>query len=469
MGAEGADQGEGTNDGARRSNPIPETSKLKLLSEVERGRHGIIYRARDSRSGRDVSLRVLPRAWPQELSFLAATRASSLEHPHIARVLEAGWREDLTFVILGEKLDTSIELGAIFARKAVIAIRDAATAVDYAGGRGMPHPGLVPDLLYFTLNDRVLVTGYELPFTPAGSNSYQAPEVRDGGGVDVAANVYSLGAILYALMVGREPDPHSPQPPFQFDSRVPDDLEKLIRNAMHVDPKGRPSPGALAKALTLWLEAPEPLPDPVLQAPERSALSETLLVTGLLAILALWLTWPVPHGNLARASEEEITVQLPEMPPKETITTAVAAPIELPHTVPNPMPMVPVDCPAPKPAQAEAAKTESPLPEPLEKPTTAEPLAASEPDPTPPDLPVPTLVGTVKYVHSHYGVIVALAAPTTVGVGDALEAVREEGRVAVLKVRKLSRPEKLYPNGAAVCEASESVVEQGQIVRRPKP
>ena len=127
-------------------------SPLALLSEQERGPRGVLYRAWDARSGRHVSLRV--SSWPRESSLRAAARAAALDHPHIAAVLEAGWRDDAAYVIFGEELGARVNPVALTPRDAVRIARDAATAVDYAARRGVDHPGLVPDVLRFTSQAR---------------------------------------------------------------------------------------------------------------------------------------------------------------------------------------------------------------------------------------------------------------------------------------------------------------------------
>jgi hypothetical protein len=75
----------------------------------------------------------------------------------------------------------------------------------------------------------------------------------------------------------------------------------------------------------------------------------------------------------------------------------------------------------------------------------------------------------VKFVHPEYGVFVRLEPGVKVAIGDLLEAVRDGKVVSVLTVKKLSRPEPVYPHGAAVCTASTSEAAEGHAVRRAKP
>jgi hypothetical protein len=75
----------------------------------------------------------------------------------------------------------------------------------------------------------------------------------------------------------------------------------------------------------------------------------------------------------------------------------------------------------------------------------------------------------VAFVHPEYGVFVRLEAPGGAAAGDVLEVLRDAGVVATLKVLKISRPESVYPHGAAVCEAGAAGAAEGLVVRRAKP
>lgn len=414
--------------------PIPASGPLALLDELERGPHGILYRAHDARSGRDVCLRVPPLAWSPEASMLAAVKASVLAHPHIAPVLETGWHDGRAYVVLGEELGSAVAPGTLSPRETAAAVRDAATAVAYAAGLGLTHPGIVPSLLRFTRKGRVVLTGYELPGAPEVEDSCRAPEVRAGAAVDAAANVYSLGALLFTLLAGRRPE----------------DLEALIVDATHADRSRRPSAAAFAAALTRWLESSA---EPDGRGWNDVQLHVPLLAgTGILALLGF--IGLIPEGNAAPAPDPVVRVEASAPPPEPV----VAAP---PAETPPPPPVVEIEAPLPRTPDVTEVEPPSSAPDsenrPDERPVKAEP-------PVP---PVPARVGTVTRVHPLYGIFIALEDRATVGVGDALDLVREGGQVIRVKVRSLSRPEKLYPHGAAVCEAPEAPVERGQIVRRP--
>lgn len=357
--------------------------------------------------------------------MLAAVKASALAHPHIAAVLETGWHDGRAYVVLGEELGAAVTPGALTVREAVAAVRDAATAVAYAAGQGMTHPGLMPELLRFTRKGRVVLTGYELPGAPDVADPFRAPEVRAGAAVDAAANVYSLGALLFTLLAGRRPEA----------------LEALILEATHADRSRRPSAAAFAESLSRWLESSA---EPAGAAWNDVQLHVPLLAgTGILALLGLF--GLIPGRQTAAAAEPEVAIQAPASPPDPEPV------VEPPRLEPRPLlPVVEVEAPLPEPP-----KIEPPPPPPPPPPASAPPP------------PAPVRVGTVARVHPVYGIFIALEERARIGVGDALELAREGGGVIRLKVRKLSRPEKLYPHGAAVCDPPEDAVERGQIVRRP--
>jgi hypothetical protein len=335
--------------------------------------------------------------------------------------------------------ETKVAEAPLDPRDAVLRVRDAARAVEIAFGKDEGYAGLPANLL-----------------TPlgvaAGMAPYRSPEVRNGGAQNEAATVYSLGSILYALIVGSEPDPHSPQPPFQCDSRVPDDLEQLIRAAMHVDPIRRMSATALAVALSDWLDsqrAPELLP-----APDPPAWKDALVITGLLALLIAGLAWPVPRGHDVVSEPVSRSVPLLATAAKKASPPSgvMATPLRLP---------------------------DAPMSSARGRPKAASLAAATPADAVTSTLQPPARVGTVRCVDRRYGVFVALEAPATLGVGDTLEAVRDGSVVAILTVRILSPPDPTYPHGVAVCDTSNPWVGQGQVqeglvhtgseVRRPKP
>ncbi|HEX7898877.1 MAG TPA: hypothetical protein VF950_14025 [Planctomycetota bacterium] len=464
-----------------------------LREELDRGPAGVLYRARDTRGAREVAVRLLPEAWPLEEAVGAAKRAASLVHPHLAPALDAGTYRGRAYIVFRDAGGERVDASSPDLREAVGAVRDAATGVDHAANRGAVHPGIQPDCLRVR-HGLVVLAGYERARSTSDP-AFQAPEVRAGRAVETPANVYSLGAVLYALAVGRAPAPDSPEPPGRANPLIPGDVEDLIVKAMAVDPKARPSAAALAAGLTRWLDG-RGVPAIVKKAPASRPVwrrawedipprGRLPLVAGtvLLALLGIagliWGGRSAPEETPPPAPPLEVAVQSPEpLPPEPDVrkspgdfrtTPPAPEPVPVPEPVVAPPPVVvaPPDTKAPR-ELSPPPPPPPPAPPPPE-PVTPPPPPPAPPPPPPPAPPLPSQVGTIKFVHPEYGVFVRLDANVKVAVGDALEAVHEGAVVTLLKVQKISRPEAVYPYGAAVCAASGGKAAEGHAVRKVKP
>lgn len=459
-----------------------------LVEATDRGPQGDLFRAQHVRTGKAVSLRLLPASEPVDETVSAAKRLTTLFHSHLGGVLEAGAHQGRAYVVYSDEngrrlTDTSVSL-----RESVALLRDAATAVAYAAGRDIVHPGLDPDSLRMSPNGRVLVIGYERIRTVAAA-PFLSPEVRAGRPSDIPSNVYSLGALLYLLTAGHAPRADRPEPPSRANPLVPGEIEDLILRAMDADPKRRPSPSDLVAGLTLWLEgraspAPAPPAKPVMKrrpwrrawqalpAAGRAAVAAAAtLILPLIGVIAFGGGDEPPPFPAAAGSADEPPP--PEPPAAAAVRVADPVPPPLPDPPPKadlqPVPVAQVEFAKP-PAPARPAEAPSrPAPEPPKPPAgpldpPPPPAEAPKPSPEPAKSPAER-IGTVKLAHPDYGVFVALEPGVKVAVGERLELVRDG---TVLTVRKVSRPEPVYPHGAAIAEPSRAGVAEGDVVRRFK-
>jgi serine/threonine protein kinase/WD40 repeat protein len=215
----------------------------ELLEEIGRGGMGIVYRARQVSLNRPVALKLIRAgelANEKEVArFLAeAEAAASLDHPNIVPIYEVGEHEARHY--FGMKL---IDGGALSERisnlKSPMSDREAATllatvarAVHYAHQRGILHRDLKPGNILHDAQGEPYVTDFglakrieadsamTLSGAILGTPGYIAPEQAAGAKqLTTAADVYSLGAILYELLAGR--------PPFVGET-VMDTLQKVI-------------------------------------------------------------------------------------------------------------------------------------------------------------------------------------------------------------------------------------------------
>ena len=263
----------------------------EILEQIGCGGMGVIYRARQRHSRRIVAVK-------RVLSYRAdshgalqrfrreAQAVASLDHPNILPIFEVSESEDgLPFfsMKLAEK-GSLHENAASFRnepRKCVQLMAKVARAVEYAHSRGVLHRDLKPGNIL--LNDRgePLVSDFGLAklldgnndltrsLTTFGTAGFIAPEQADGAAADVtpAADVYSLGAVLFDVLAGRPPfvgsNPVSvirqasetPAPKLRSLAPTVDrDLETICARCLERDPKARyQSAGDLAADLERWL------------------------------------------------------------------------------------------------------------------------------------------------------------------------------------------------------------------------
>src|SRR5687768_9801778 len=206
----------------------------ELLEEIGRGGMGIVYKARQLGLDRMVALKLLsagPRA-SQDFIYRfqnEAAAASRLDHPNIVSVHEFGQHEGQYFLVmkfiaggsLAEKIPqwSAGVQGGKRERAITGLILKIARAVHFAHQRGVLHRDLKPANILVDHDDEPYVADFGLAkITESGSNitltqavigtaSYMAPEQAAGGGkgATTAADIYSMGAILYELITGRPP------------------------------------------------------------------------------------------------------------------------------------------------------------------------------------------------------------------------------------------------------------------------
>src|SRR5207247_2967783 len=201
----------------------------EILEEIGRGGMGVIYRARQRHSHRIVAVkRVLSyhadSHETRERFRREAEAVASLDHPNILPIYEVSESEDglpffsMKFATSGSLHDAALPLRKE-PRKCAQLMAKVARAVEYAHGRGILHRDLKPGNILLDDHDEPLVSDFGLAkwlnantdltksLTTFGTAGYIAPEQAEGGaaGLGAAADVYSLGAILFELLAGRLP------------------------------------------------------------------------------------------------------------------------------------------------------------------------------------------------------------------------------------------------------------------------
>jgi WD40 repeat protein len=211
----------------------------ELLGEIARGGMGIVYRARQVSLNRPVALKMIAAgqlATPSAVQRFRteAEAAARLDHPHIVPICEIGEHEGRHYfsmklieggTLSQERLNTKDQRFKS-AEEIARVVATVARAVHYAHQRGILHRDLKPTNILLDEQGEPHVTDFGLAkllkddsslthsMALLGTPSYMAPEQAAGGAkqLTTAADVYSLGAVLFELLTG--------QPPFRADTPV---------------------------------------------------------------------------------------------------------------------------------------------------------------------------------------------------------------------------------------------------------
>jgi WD40 repeat protein/predicted Ser/Thr protein kinase len=275
----------------------------ELLEEIARGGMGVVYKARQASLNRLVALKMVlagtfASARDVQRFRAEAESAANLDHPHIVAIYEVGEHEGQQYYTMKFVEGTSLSQhprGA--ARNEVAGLVDVARAVHHAHQHGVLHRDLKPSNVLVDLQGIRLVTDFGLAKRLAGSEvsltepgqvlgtpRYMAPEQAAGRkDLTVAADVYSLGVILYERLTGRTP----------FTG---DDVLTLLRQVRESEP---PRPSKILPGLDRDLETV------VLKCLEKEPARRYASAADLADDLDRWRTGrPItarPSGSLSRA------------------------------------------------------------------------------------------------------------------------------------------------------------------------
>ncbi len=222
-------------DDARSSMTGRRLGAYLLQERIGVGGMGEVYRARDTRLGRDVAIKVLPRAFTEDRDRLArfereARMLASLDHPHIGAIYGVEESEGIPALVLafieGETLADQIARGPLPITVAVEYARQIADALEAAHERGIVHRDLKPANIKITPNGAVKVldfglakdvgssgavpafsnaaiTGHTIPGLIMGTPAYMSPEQAHGEAVDARTDIWAFGCVVYEMLVGR--------------------------------------------------------------------------------------------------------------------------------------------------------------------------------------------------------------------------------------------------------------------------
>jgi WD40 repeat protein/tRNA A-37 threonylcarbamoyl transferase component Bud32 len=266
----------------------PDLPGYEVLGPLGKGGMGVVYKARQARLNRLVALKRLRSGGPRDLAR-ARTEAEALarlQHPNIVQVFEVAEHRGSAYLVLeyaeGGPLGARLHTRPQPPGETAALLAALARAAHYAHQRGVVHRDLKPANVLLTADGTPKLTDFGIAKQLDGDSgetregdvlgtpSYMAPEQAGGkaGEAGPAADVYSLGVILYEMLTGRVPlqgpttldtlvlvRTEEPVPPRRLQPGVPRDLETVCLKCLEKEPKRRyPSADELADDLERFLK-----------------------------------------------------------------------------------------------------------------------------------------------------------------------------------------------------------------------
>ena len=306
----------------------------EILSALGAGGMGEVYRARDTRLGREVAVKTVARELCLDETARArlireAQHASLLNHSHICTIHEVGQADSEPFIVMelveGRRLDEVIPHNGLAIESVLRYGIQIADALAYAHERGIVHRDLKPANVVVTPAGQVKVLDFGLAKrlpdsnlktltrssdsiselgTVAGTLAYMAPEALRGTGADARSDIWALGILLQEMATGKRPFDGGTafqltgailhEPPLSLPPRVPPALRAIIQRCLGKEPEQRFQHAGEVRAT---LEAAQPQPEAVGSTPEVQKTYRWRPVAATLAtvaVLAAVLGWTMP-------------------------------------------------------------------------------------------------------------------------------------------------------------------------------
>jgi serine/threonine protein kinase len=234
--------------------PIGVVAHYNLLEQLEPSGPGDLYRARDTKAGRTVAVRLLPADFtPDPAALINQARGlTALSHPNVTTLFDVGEHEGRVFFAFefqkGQSLRAEAAGRPMNVRRAVEIAIQIADAVADAHAAGFVHGGLSPESIVISAKGRAKIPAFELAaqggFEHDGREArlrdYESPEEANGQAVpDDRSDIYSVGAILYEMLTTRRPMHRGASAPSASNPKVPKEIDAVVLKALAPNPANR--------------------------------------------------------------------------------------------------------------------------------------------------------------------------------------------------------------------------------------
>jgi TolB-like protein/Flp pilus assembly protein TadD len=256
----------------------------EIVAPLGAGGMGEVYRARDTRLGRDVAIKVLSAEFTEDPDRMhrfeqEARAVAALNHPNILALHDIGTHEGLPFIVTelleGESLRERLSGGAMPVRKAIEVGIQIAQGLAAAHEKGIVHRDLKPANVFVTKDGHVKILDFGIAKlvgprkvedlgrattvmeatadgTVLGTVGYMSPEQVRGEAVDHRSDIFSFGCVLYEMVTGRQPFARetgaetmtailkeAPPEPSSLAGSVPPTLSRVIAHCLEKNPQER--------------------------------------------------------------------------------------------------------------------------------------------------------------------------------------------------------------------------------------